>query len=108
MREVTPQTLKEVTTAKQLALVEFWAPWCGPCRMLEPVLTRLEKEFDGQVSFGRLNVDGNQDFALENKIQSIPTMFLYVDGKPKEKITGYRELEPFRKYLKQKIGQYLD
>ncbi len=69
-------------------LVDFWAPWCGPCRMVHPILDKLSKEYAGKIFFGKLNVDENQDIAREFGIMSIPTMILFKNGGVVDKIVG--------------------
>lgn len=105
MRQVTPATIEQLT-ADHMALVDFWASWCGPCQMMEPVLAALDQEFGAEINFGKLNVEKYQDFAVSNNIMSIPALILYVDGQPKEKVTGYRELAAMRAYLKRKLAEY--
>ena len=71
-----------------LLLVDFWAPWCGPCRMVGPIIEQLAKEYSGRVAFGKLNVDENQMVAGTFGIQSIPTMMIFKTGKPVDVIVG--------------------
>ena len=63
-------------------LVDFWAPWCGPCRMVAPIVEELAGEYDGRVKFVKLNTDENPGIASKYGIRSIPTMILFKDGKP--------------------------
>ncbi len=89
MLEVTDATFDEVVLKSNLpVLVDFWAPWCGPCRALAPVLEELAKDLDGQALVVKVNVDENQ--ALPNKfaIRSIPTLILFHKGDVVEQITG--------------------
>ena len=67
-------------TGEGVVLVDFWAEWCGPCRMLTPILEELNKEYDGKVSIKKLNVDENQSTAQKLAVTSIPTMVLYKNG----------------------------
>jgi thioredoxin 1 len=67
-----------------LTLMDFWAPWCGPCRMLGPVLEEIEEEMDNKVKIVKLNIDENQMTASQFGIMSIPTMVLFKDGQPVE------------------------
>lgn len=83
-------------------LVDFWAPWCGPCRMVAPVLEEIAREQDGKVTIAKLNVDENQGTAGRYNVQSIPTMILYKEGKPVKQLVGarpkaaiMRDIEPF-------------
>ncbi len=75
-------------TSQGLVLVDFWAEWCGPCRMVGPVLEELSKEYGGKVSIKKLNVDDNQNTARALSIQSIPTLLLYKDGQVVDKVIG--------------------
>ena len=87
----------EVLDASGVVLVDFWAPWCGPCRMVGPIIEEVAKEYEGKVKVGKVNVDENQQVASQFGIMSIPTMLLFKDGEvvdqmvgalPKQEITG--------------------
>ena len=69
-------------------LVDFWAPWCGPCLMIAPVLERLAERYAGQVVIGKLNVDDNPDVSMRYGIRSIPTVALFINGAPVDGLTG--------------------
>ncbi|MCB1179726.1 MAG: thioredoxin [Leptospiraceae bacterium] len=75
-------------TSQGLVLIDFWAEWCGPCRMVGPVLEEISKEYNDKVSIKKLNVDENQVTAQSLGITSIPTMLLYKDGKLVDKLIG--------------------
>lgn len=78
-------------TAEGLTVVDFWAPWCGPCRMQSPVIDELSEELDGQVDFYKMNVDEEQATAREFGIMSIPTLLVKKDGAVVEKLIGFHD-----------------
>lgn len=80
-------------------IVDFWAPWCGPCRMVAPVMEQLAQEYDGKAVIGKVNVDEESDLAVKFRIMSIPTVILFKDGKVVEKIIGARPKSDFAELL---------
>jgi thioredoxin 1 len=81
---------REVIEAPGVVLVDFWAPWCGPCRQLSPVLDRLEETHPGELRVVKVNVDDAADLALANQIRSIPTLVIYAGGVEQHRMVGVR------------------
>ena len=87
---VTDTTFEqEVVKQNGSVLVDFWAAWCGPCRMVAPVVEEIAREYAGKMKVCILDVDNNQQAALKYEIRSIPTLILFQNGKPIERIVGY-------------------
>ena len=92
--ELTDQNFKkEVKDSEGLVLVDFWAPWCGPCQMMGPIVEELSKEFEGKIKIKKLNVDENQNIAREYEILSIPMLKVFKKGKIVEEMTGLQSKE---------------
>jgi thioredoxin 1 len=80
---------KEVVQSDKPVVVDFWAPWCGPCRLLGPTIDKLADQFAGKVKVGKLNIDDNQDIAVQYGVNTIPRVFLFKGGeKPREQFVG--------------------
>jgi thioredoxin 1 len=86
--DVTDDTLNEFIKKYPMVLVDCWAPWCGPCRMMTPVIDKLAKDHAGKVAFAKINVDQNQKVVQTHKIMAIPTLLFVKDGKVVDQIVG--------------------
>ncbi len=84
---------KEVLKSDIPVLVDFWATWCGPCRMLAPVLEEIAKEYDGKIKVGKVNVDEQMALAVKFRVESIPTLMLFKHGELINKSLGFMEKE---------------
>jgi thioredoxin 1 len=91
-----------------IMLVDFWAPWCGPCRMVSPIIEQLSREYSGKVAFGKVNVDENQRIAASFGIQSIPTLMIFKGSKAVDVIIGAMPKAQIEMKLKQQLSSNND
>ena len=94
----------EVTKAQGLVMIDFWAAWCGPCRMISPTVEELAKEYSGKIKVLKLNTDENSEIASRYKIMGIPTIMFFKDGNKLDQIVG---VVP-KQHLKAKIDSFLN
>ena len=101
---LTKDNFKEMALeADRPVLVDFWAEWCGPCRMVGPIVDELAEDYEDKVVVAKLNVDDESELAIEYKVMSIPTLILFKDGEVAEKIVGARPKEDLEELLDEYI-----
>ncbi len=98
--ELNDTDFKKVISESNIpVLVDFGADWCGPCKMIYPVLQEIATEFDGKVQIGKLNVEENKNVPASFKVISIPTLILFKDGQELERSIGYKTQEELRRFI---------
>ena len=90
---------QEVLKSEQPVLVDFWAEWCMPCRMLAPTIEKLAADYQGKIKVGKLDTDANRDVSIKYGISAIPTVILFKDGKVAQKFVGLRQEKDFKEVL---------
>src|SRR4030043_343057 len=87
----------EVLQSEKPVLVDFWAEWCGPCKMVAPVLDELAGEYKDKAGFAKINVDENPQLASQFGVMSIPTIMIFKNGKPEQQVIGYKSKNDLKK-----------
>ncbi len=95
---------QEVLQSDQPVLVDFWAEWCMPCKMLAPVIEELADKYQGKVKVGKLDTDGNKETAMKYQINAIPTVLLFKDGELVKSFVGMTDKQDFEKALDESVG----
>jgi len=95
---------QEVADSTVPVLVDFWAPWCGPCRAIAPVIDELSEELSGKMKFGKVNVDDNRELAAQFEIRSIPTMLVFRGGVVQQQMVGAVNKATLREKLQKNIA----
>jgi thioredoxin 1 len=93
----------EVLDSTQPVLVDFTAVWCGPCKMLDPIVKQLAEQWAGKVKVVKLDVDHNPELAMQYQVMGVPTLMLFVNGKPSERLSGYQPKDR----IVAKLGAYV-
>jgi len=93
--EVTDKNFEELVSSGKPMVLDFWAEWCGPCRMVGPIIDDLDKEYTGRVTIGKMDVDSNNDIVSKFGIRNIPTVLFFKDGKVVDKLVGAAQKSAF-------------
>ena len=101
--EITDVTFKETIQNHSLVVVDCWAAWCAPCRMVAPIIDEMARDYAGKILFGKLNVDENREVATQYEIMSIPTLLVFKNGQLVDRVVGAMP----RQMLEPKITRYL-
>jgi len=97
--KITDADINEAVKKYEIIVIDCWAPWCGPCRMITPIIEELANEMQGQIVFGKLNVDENQRTSMKYKIMSIPTLLVFKNGDLVDRLTGVYPKDELKKKL---------
>jgi thioredoxin 1 len=92
---VTDSNFEELRKSGKPMVLDFWAEWCGPCRMVAPVIDSLAEEYDGRVTIGKIDIDNNNDAVAQFSIRNVPTILFFKNGKVVDKIVGYAPKQAF-------------
>lgn len=104
MREVTDSTfLEEINGTGAPVVVDFWAPWCGPCKMISPIMEELDSEIGSKVKFVKVNVDESPQVAQKYRIASIPTIMVFKNGVPVDSLIGFRPKQALKEVIERHI-----
>ncbi len=101
--EITTATFGE-TTGTGVSLVDFWAEWCGPCKMITPMINELAEEFDGKATIGKVNADENQDLLAQHNVASLPTLLVLKNGEEVNRFIGITPKEELAEAITTAIG----
>ncbi len=93
----------EVLEASEPVLVDYWAPWCSPCRMIGPIVDELAGEYLGKIKVGKVNVDENREIAIEYGVMSIPTLIVFKDGKAVDRVVGFKSKKDLQVVLEKHV-----
>ncbi len=103
VKEMSGRELDELVSQKKTVVCDFWASWCGPCRMLSPVMETLSEEFKERAEFVKVNVDDNGDLAASLGIFSIPDVYIFADGEVKTHNLGFLPEDAMREFLEENL-----
>jgi thioredoxin 1 len=105
VKELTAESLNQEIKEDIPILVDFWAEWCGPCKMLAPVLEEVSKEYDGKLRFGKISTEDYPDVAGEHAVQGIPCLIVFKDGKEADRIVGFAPKDELKRKIDAVLGK---
>ncbi|MCL0319021.1 thioredoxin [Apilactobacillus xinyiensis] len=105
LQNVDHDNLANFIDSADMAVLDFWAPWCAPCKMMAPIFEDLSDELKDKIVFGKVNVDNNEDIAKKYKVMGMPTIVLFKHGKAVEKVTGVYSKEQLKHYFDRKMQE---
>ncbi len=103
-QKITDTNFAELLASGKPVVVDFWATWCGPCKMIAPYVEQLAEEFDGQVIIGKCNIDENSDLPMQYGIRNIPTLLFFKDGKLADKQVGATTKNALKEKIEKLLG----
>ena len=96
---ITSENLSSLKNGNLPLVVDFWATWCGPCRMMAPIIEELAKDYDGKVVIGKCDVEENEEMATEFGIRNIPTVLFFKNGEAVDKVVGFQKMEKLQELI---------
>lgn len=106
VKDVNDSDFQDVVLNSQVpVVVDFWAPWCGPCRIVAPVVDELSKEYNGSVNFVKVNSDDNEESAMQFGITVLPTLVIFKDGREVNRLIGFSPKEQLRRQIDRSLAQ---
>ena len=101
----TDENVNEIIESEKPVVIDFWAPWCGPCVAMGPIIDELASEYEGQVVIGKYNVEDESDFSTDNRIMSLPTILFFKDGKKTSiRLAGSQSKETIEEKIKELLA----
>ena len=104
VKHVTKSEFEEILAGDKVVFCDFWASWCGPCRMLAPVFEEISEKYEGQAEFVKVNVDDEEDLAMQYRITSIPNIIAFKNGQPIDSSLGFVPAAALEQFVKENIG----
>lgn len=102
--DLTGEEFESAKEENQLMVVDFWAEWCAPCKMVEPIMESLAEEYGEDVFFGKVNVDEERELAMDHQVSSIPAILFFEDGEAVDRVVGALPEEEFAEKVEELIG----